>query len=211
MSFFMNQPPRKIVWAVWGGLGVIVLGILAASVATQFKGRPLPVYGTLPGFTLTNQNGQTVTLADFRGQIWIADAIFTRCPGQCLQMSAHMKEIQDALPSGQPVRLVSFTTDPAFDQPSVLKKYAGRFGARDNRWSFLTGDKSALHSVEVDGLKLSVLERQRPFHPQRKICPARQAGPDSGLLRRPNRVGCGGSDRRGPNPGARMNHDPSNP
>jgi protein SCO1/2 len=40
-----------------------------------------------------------------------------------------------------------------------LKKYAGRFGARDNRWSFLTGDKSALHSVEVDGLKLSVLDK----------------------------------------------------
>ena len=169
----MNQPPRKTqwaVWAVWGGLGVIVLGILAASVATQFKGRPLPVYATLPDFTLTNQNGQTVTLADFRGTIWIADAIFTRCSGQCLQMSAHMKEIQDALPSAlmvtfggrtpiAPIRLVSFTTDPAFDQPPVLKKYAERFGARDNRWSFLTGDKSALHSVEIDGLKLSVLDK----------------------------------------------------
>jgi len=158
----MNQPQRKIawaIWAVWGGLGVIVLGILAVSVTTQFKGRPLPVYATLPGFTLTNQNGQTVTLADFRGTIWIADAIFTRCPGQCLAMSAHMKEIQDALPSGLPVQLVSFTTDPAFDQPAVLKKYAERFGARDNCWSFLTGDKSALHGVEVDGLKLSVLDK----------------------------------------------------
>jgi protein SCO1/2 len=155
----MNQPPLKIVWAVWGGLGVIVLSILAVSVVTQFKGKPLPVYSTLPGFTLTNQNGRRVTLADFRGQVWIADAIFTRCPSQCLLMSAHMKEIQGALPSGLPIQLVSFTTDPAYDQPSVLKKYAERFRARDNRWSFLTGDKSALHSVEVQGLKLSVLDK----------------------------------------------------
>ena len=158
----MNQPPRKIewaVWGVWGGLLFIVLATLAVSVVTQFKGKPLPVYGTLPGFTLTNQNGRMVTLADFRGQIWIADAIFTRCPGPCLIMSAHMREIQDALPSGQPIQLVSFTTDPAFDQPPVLKKYAERFGARDNRWSFLTGDKSALHGVEVNGLKLSVLDK----------------------------------------------------
>jgi protein SCO1/2 len=155
----MSQPPRKIEWAVWAGLGVIVLGILAVFVSTQFKGKPLPVFATLPDFTLTNQNGQTVTLADFRGTIWIADAIFTRCSGQCLLMSGHMKEIQDALPSGQPVRLVSFTTDSAYDQPSVLKKYAERFGARDNRWSFLTGDKNALHSVEVNGLKLSVLDK----------------------------------------------------
>jgi len=132
---------------------------MAAYVAAQFKGQPLPVYATLPAFTLTNQNGQTVTLADLRGQIWIADTIFTRCPGQCLLMSAHMKEIQDALPAGQPIQLVSFTTDPAFDQPPVLKKYAERFGARDNCWSFLTGDKRALHSVEVDGLKLPVLDK----------------------------------------------------
>jgi protein SCO1 len=159
MPSFMSQPPRKIEWAVWGALGVIALAILAAFVATQFKGGSLPVYATLPDFTLTNQNGQMVTLADFRGQIWIADAIFTRCPGQCLVMSAHMKEIQDGLPPGQPIQLVSFTTDPAFDQPAVLKKYAERFAARDNRWSFLTGDKSALHNVEVEGLKLSVLDK----------------------------------------------------
>jgi protein SCO1 len=155
----LSQPPRKVEWAVWAGLAVIAFAILVAFIVTQLKSKPLPVYATLPGFTLTNQNGQTVTPADFRGQIWIADAIFTRCPGQCLQMSGHMKEIQDALSSGQPIRLVSFTTDPAFDQPPVLKKYAERFGARDDRWSFLTGDKSALHRVEVDGLKLSVLDK----------------------------------------------------
>jgi len=155
----MSQSPRKFVWAVWGGLGVVVLGILAVFVTTQIKGRPLPVYSTLPDFVLTNQNGRRVTLADYRGTIWIADAIFTRCPSQCLLMSGHMKEIQDALPSGQPIQLVSLTTDPAFDQPPVLKKYAERFGARDNCWSFLTGDKSALHRVEVDGLKLSVLDK----------------------------------------------------
>jgi protein SCO1/2 len=70
-----------------------------------------------------------------------------------------MKELQDALPSSPPIQLVSFTTDPAFDRPAALKKYAERFGARDNRWSFLTGDKAALHNVEVDGLKLSVLDK----------------------------------------------------
>ncbi len=132
---------------------------MAAFIFAQFRAKPLPVYAALSDFTLTNQNGQAVTLADLRGQIWIADAIFTRCPGQCLLMTAHMKEIQEALPAGQPIQLVSFTTDPAFDQPPVLKKYAEHFGARDNRWSFLTGDKTALHNVEVNGLKLSVVDK----------------------------------------------------
>jgi protein SCO1/2 len=141
---------------VWGGL---LLAIAVVVVAARFKSRPLPVYGALPDFILTNQNGRQTTLADLRGQVWIADAIFTRCPGQCLAMSGHMKEIQNALPAGRPIRLVSFTTDPAFDQPAVLKQYAERFGARDDRWTFLTGDKRALHSVEVDGLKLTVLDK----------------------------------------------------
>jgi protein SCO1/2 len=158
----MSQSPRNVrwlFWTAWGGLCLFVLATLAVSVATQFKAKPLPVFGTLPDFTLTNQNGRTVTLADFHGQIWIADAIFTRCPSQCLLMSGHMKEIQDALPAGLPVQLVSFTTDAAFDQPAVLKKYAKHFGARDNCWSFLTGDKHALHGVEVDGLKLAVWDK----------------------------------------------------
>jgi protein SCO1 len=155
----MSAPRRNVESAVWGGLAIIMFAIMVAFIAAQLKTKPLPVYATMPDFTLTNQNGQTMTLADLRGQVWIADAIFTRCPGQCLLMSAHMKEIQDALPPGQPIRLVSFTTDPAFDQPPVLKKYAEHFGARDSCWSFLTGGKSALHSVEVDGLKLSVVDK----------------------------------------------------
>jgi protein SCO1/2 len=154
----VNQPRRNVEYAVWGGLAVVVFAIMVAFIMAELKPKALPVYGTLPGFILTNQNGQTVTLADFHGQVLIADAIFTRCPGQCLVMSAHMREIQNSLPAG-PVQLVSFSTDPAFDQPAVLKKYGERFGARDNRWSFLTGDKSALHNVEVDGLKLAVLDK----------------------------------------------------
>lgn len=155
----MTDTLRKVQWAIWGCLTFIVLAILAGFVATKFKGAPLPVYGTLSDFTLTNQNAKTVTLADLRGQVWIADAIFTRCPGQCLIMSGHMKEIQGALPAGLPIQLVSLTTDPAFDQPPVLKKYAERFGADESRWSFFTGTKAALHNVEVDSLKLPVLDK----------------------------------------------------
>ncbi|HZM03242.1 MAG TPA: DUF420 domain-containing protein [Candidatus Saccharimonadales bacterium] len=154
-----NRPSRKLEWAVWGGLIVIVVGILGAFAFTQFKGKPLPVYSALSDFTLTNQDGQTVTLADLRGQIWIADVIFTRCPGQCLLMSQHMKELLARLPSTQPIQLVSFTTDPAYDRPAILKKYAAIFETNDARWSFLTGDKSTLHRVEVEDLKLAVVDK----------------------------------------------------
>jgi protein SCO1/2 len=70
-----------------------------------------------------------------------------------------MQEIQDALPAGSPVKLVSFTTDADFDTPAVLKKYAARYSARDGQWMFLTGSKAALRHATVDGLKLSVVDK----------------------------------------------------
>jgi cytochrome oxidase Cu insertion factor (SCO1/SenC/PrrC family) len=146
-------------WVVWGGLLITLLALLVAFVVLPFKSRPLPVLGSMLDFALQDQNNQTVTLATLRGDVWIADVIFTRCAGQCPVMSAHMQEIQDALPAGLPIKLVSLTTDPAFDTPEVLKKYGARFGSRDGQWIFLTGSKTALRGAAVDGLKLGVVDK----------------------------------------------------
>lgn len=136
-----------------------MLVIAAALIVVPASGKALPVYGTLPDFTLTDQNGSPVSLESLRGKTWIADVIFTRCPGQCLILSGHMSQIQSALPADSPIKLVSFTTDPAFDTPAVLKKYAQRFGADDSRWLFLTGDKAALRRATVEGMKLAVVDK----------------------------------------------------
>lgn len=153
-----EQPKRKTEWTIWAGLALTAFVIFAAWLSAALKAKPVPVYGTIPDFTLTNQNGNAVSLADLRGHIWIADVIFTRCPGQCPQMTAHMTELEHTLAPGS-VTFVTFTTDPAFDQPAVMKKYADRFDAIDSRWFFLTGAKSELHKVEVDGLRLAVLDK----------------------------------------------------
>jgi protein SCO1/2 len=148
---------RRIEWLVCAGISATIFAIFAAIVLLPSRTQPLPVYGTLPDFALIDQNSQKTTLATLRGNICIADVIFTRCAGQCLIMSACMKEIQAALPAPLPVKLVSFTTDPAYDTPPILKKYGARYGALDDRWLFLTGNKAELHHATVDGLKLSVL------------------------------------------------------
>jgi protein SCO1 len=145
-------------WLVWGGLLITILALLAAFVIVPFRTRPLPVLGQMPDFALTSQDHRNVTLASLRGEVWIADVIFTRCAGQCPVMSAHLQDIQNQLPAGARIRLVSFTTDPDFDTSTVLQQYGSRFGARDGQWFFLTGSKAALRHAIVDGLKLSVLE-----------------------------------------------------
>jgi protein SCO1/2 len=150
---------RKTEWLVFGALAGAVLAIFAAIVFFPARAKSLPVYGTVPDFTLIDQNNQATTLATLRGRVCVADVIFTRCAGQCLTMSASMKEIQAALAAPLPIELVSFTTDPAYDTPAVLKKYGARYDAQDGRWLFLTGDKAALHHAIVDGLKLSAVEK----------------------------------------------------
>ena len=149
----------KITRLVWGGLFLTMTAIAVAFIAAPVAPKPLPIYGTLPSFQLTDQNNRAVTLESLRGQVWVADVIFTRCAGQCLILSAHLQDLQSALPAGSPVKLVSFTTDPAYDSPGVLQKYAGRYGAQEGRWFFLTGEKAVLRRAAVDGLKLTVLDK----------------------------------------------------
>lgn len=159
---FKRAESRPVEWAVWGGIVFVVLAIVAAYVRERQRApaTKLPVISQVADFTLTNQLDRPVRLADLRGQVWVADIIFTRCPGPCATMTRRMSELQAALPTNAPVKLVSLTTDPAHDTPRVLASYAGRFGADANRWQFLTGPKADLVKLAVNSLKLTVLDTE---------------------------------------------------
>jgi len=140
-------------------LAAIVAAIVVAFFLLHPKSVPLPMYGKMPGFTLQNQDNRAVSLSDLHGKVWVADVIFTRCAGQCPLMSSHLQAIVNRISASAPVRFVTFTTDPAFDTPPVMKKYAQRYGADTSRWIFLTGGKPALRAVIVDGLKLTSMDK----------------------------------------------------
>src|ERR1017187_73657 len=161
----MNQPVRRTEWLVWGGLALVGLTLLAALLFARFASRSgpgqlLPVYGQIADFTLTNQNGRAVSLADLRGRVWVADIIFTRCPGPCLKMTKQMQVLQNALPPDSQTKLVTLTTDADFDTPPVLKAYAERFAADPQRWMFLTGTRRDIAKLARDSLKLTAIEKK---------------------------------------------------
>jgi protein SCO1/2 len=160
----VNQQSRKISWLLWAGVALLLATLALAFLLAQLKSRvaqaPLPDYGTVADFTLTNQNGTAISLDSLRGHPWVADVIFTRCMGPCPRMTRQMKEIQDALPPQSRTHLVTLTADPAFDTPPVLKKYAERFGADTNRWTFLTGTKRQILDLAADSLKLTAIEKE---------------------------------------------------
>ena len=161
----MEQTTERPFRTIWIGVALIIF-IIAGSVALQrLKPRtpeaaPLPVIGNIAPFSLTNQNGGVTTLDDLRGKVWLADIIFTRCPGPCARMTRQMTSVQAALPKDSGAKLVSLTTDPEFDSPEVLKKYADKFGADPSRWQFLTGTKLGIAALAGDSLKLTALEKK---------------------------------------------------
>jgi protein SCO1/2 len=112
-------------------------------------------YGTVPAFHLTNQNGQPFGSPQLVGKIWIADFVYTTCPGPCPLISSRMSELQKPLEKTD-VRLISFSVDPDKDTPEVLRRYAERLQAEPGRWDFLTGPKSAIYKLSHDGFKLAV-------------------------------------------------------
>ena len=115
----------------------------------------LQKYWTLPDFSLTERSGQAVGLSDLAGKVWVADFIYTTCPGPCPILTSRLGELQKALGGDSGVRMVSISTDPENDTPEVLKAYAERFKAGP-QWMFLTGKKDAIYSLARDGFKLPI-------------------------------------------------------
>jgi protein SCO1/2 len=118
---------------------------------------PLPRYRSLPDFSLIDQAGNPVTLNDLRGKVWLADFVYTTCPGPCPIISAHMGRLQAKVPPG--TELVSFSTDPEHDTPQVLAAYAKRFHAQAH-WAFLTGPKDQVYDLIQNGFMLPIAAPQ---------------------------------------------------
>lgn len=117
----------------------------------------LPVLGEVPEFSLIDQSGAAFSGSSLRGHVWIADFIYTNCPGPCPLMTQRMRHIQQRLGPQSAVRLISFSVDPARDTPAALAGYANRFHAATASWSFLTGDARTLDTLDWSVFKLGHL------------------------------------------------------
>ncbi len=161
----MDDVSQKLSRTLWVGIGLLIVILCVSYVLCRLEPRHAPVasprvLGQVADFTLTNQTGVAVTLADLHGHVWVADIIFTRCAGPCPRMTKQMKSLQDTLPPASQARLVTLTTDPDFDTPPVLKTYGERFGANPERWTFLTGAKKEIAALAIDSLKLTAIEKK---------------------------------------------------
>jgi protein SCO1/2 len=104
-------------------------------------------YHTIADFSFTNQNGKTITQADYQDKIYIADFFFTTCPTICPIMTKNMAAVQAEIINDPDVLLLSHSVTPQIDSVAQLKKYALEKGVVDAKWNLVTGPKKDIYEI----------------------------------------------------------------
>lgn len=143
--------PRRRAATLW--LGGLALGGLLAGCDQTPLGVPTPVFkgidisGAAYGrqFALTDFNGQSRTLADYRGQVVMLYFGFVQCPDVCptaLTRAAAVKQQLGA--DAAQLQVIFVTVDPERDTPELLRDYMAAF---DPSFMALTGSPAQIKAV----------------------------------------------------------------
>lgn len=84
-----------------------------------------------PGFTLSDPDGKSRSLKDWRGKVVVLWFIYTNCPDVCPLHTEEMAAVQQMInrtPMMDLVEFVAVTTDPERDTQEVLRDYGGVHG-----------------------------------------------------------------------------------
>lgn len=100
-----------------------------------------PLNWEIGEFNFKNQDGQDIGLEDLKGDVWIADFVFTSCETVCPPMTANMTRIYQQLEEEgiENVKFVSFSVDPLVDTPDKIKEFMSRYELDSENWQFLSG------------------------------------------------------------------------
>ena len=112
------------------------------------------VVSTAPNFSLTNQDGKTITQDFYKGKVYVLEFFFSTCPSICPIMNQNLIAVQKEFASERDFGVASITINPNYDTPQVLKEHAKQLGITSANWNFLTGDKDYIHNLANTGFKI---------------------------------------------------------
>jgi protein SCO1/2 len=123
------------------------LALAAAAILTFSPGRPSQTGTASVGgaFSLTAQDGRTLTDKDLRGAPFLVFFGFTHCPDICPTKLFEISEVLRAAGAkGEKLRALFVTVDPERDTAEVMKSYLGSF---DPRIVGLSGERPAIDAM----------------------------------------------------------------
>lgn len=119
------------------------------------KERQDTIYPRVPDFSFVNEDSVRVRSSDLKGKVWVVDFFFTTCPTICPIMTTQLKRLQHkTIDLQSEIQFISFTINPDYDSPSILKKYRKLHGITANNWVFLNGDEERTHQMGIEGFQI---------------------------------------------------------
>jgi cytochrome oxidase Cu insertion factor (SCO1/SenC/PrrC family) len=136
-------------------VGVVPMAAVAANrtadpiLAEAIAGATAPINVPAPGFTLTDQNGQPVSLAGLRGKVVLLTFLDPVCTTDCPIIGAEMREAGLLLgPAGKNVELVAVVANPTYRSAVFTQAFDREEGLTGvPNWLYLTGSLSQLSQV----------------------------------------------------------------
>ncbi len=121
---------RRVVVVLLAG-ALLLSGCLGGNEeAVTFNGHQYNPPVDAPDFTLTDQDGNDVSLSDYDGKVVVVAFTYTSCTDVCPIIEANMNYMAGELGDsyGEDVVYLSITIDPIRDTPEVLAQYVEEYG-----------------------------------------------------------------------------------
>lgn len=112
----------------------------------------------VPEFSFTDQNANIITNKDYEGKVYLVEFFFTTCPTICPRMNSNLIQIQNNFEGIDNFGVASFTINPNYDTPEVLKAYAEKYGITNPNWHLMTGEQNAIYKLANEGFNLYTAE-----------------------------------------------------
>ena len=112
----------------------------------------------VPDFTLINQDGEKVSIKDFRGKALAITFIYSRCPLPefCILMSKNFSDAANELQNNpdlkDKIRLLSISFDPQTDTPAKLREYGAGYLGKNTKpdftvWQLASGSEREVREI----------------------------------------------------------------
>jgi protein SCO1/2 len=110
---------------VLGALAVVVAGCGGSKKpAVAYRGTDLNPAQAAPNFTLTDQSGRKVSLADERGHYAVVTFLYTHCPDVCPVIAGNLNRVlQMPIAHRTGLRVLAVSVDPKRDTPAAVQHF----------------------------------------------------------------------------------------
>ena len=111
---------------------------------SKFEGALLPPDVKTPQFSLHDQDGKRVSMAEYRGKTVVVTFLYSHCKTECPVQAQQIKGALDDL--GHDVPALAISVDPLRDTPASVKRFNRKMGMT-GRLRWVLGDASRLRRL----------------------------------------------------------------